>query len=174
MQPVRSNCCMKLDDLFCLLPAGVVYQSSPVLDLARISVGGLSGCWFMRVDNNIKWECNRTDCKRVTIDPIYSKLDEILSKLSSLATKDELSDGLNLIKQDLQIVSSKIKELEPRLAQVESEIQSIKDNAHAGDQLYEDLISECNDRNRRSRNVIIHRLTEAPTSSSARDVKLHD
>lgn len=125
-------------------------------------------------DNNIKWECSRTDCKRVTVDPIDSKLDAILSKLSSLATKEELSDGLNLIKQDLQIVSSKLKELEPRLAQVESEIKSIKANATAGDELYEDLISECNDRKRRSRNVIIHKLTEVPISSSAREVKQHD
>lgn len=53
-------------------------------------------------DNNIKWECNRTDCKKFTADPIHDKLDAILKHLSSFATNVEISEGIKLIKQDLE------------------------------------------------------------------------
>lgn len=79
-------------------------------------------------DNNIKWTCNRADCNRTTADPIHSKLDKILSRLSSLATKEELTDGLKLIKQDFDKVTAKLEELESRLALVESEVLSLKND----------------------------------------------
>lgn len=125
-------------------------------------------------DKNLKWKCTRTDCNKSSGDSVDAKLDAILSKLSSLATKTELSDGLNAIKQDLKVVTTKLKELEPRLAQVELEISTIKDGHAGGDQLCEDVISECNDRNRRSRNVIVHNLTETNPASSAGESKAHD
>lgn len=124
-------------------------------------------------DNSIKWYCHRTDCKKTVADPIDAKLDAILSKLSSLATKTELSEGLQLIKQDLELVTSKLQELEPRLAYVESEISTIKDKQVAGsDQLFEDVLSECNDRNRRAKNVIVYNIPDSNTTSKTADAVL--
>lgn len=57
-----------------------------------------------------------------------SKLDAILDKLSSLATKAELTEGLNSIKDDLVRVTERLDKLEPRLSKVETEISAIKTN----------------------------------------------
>lgn len=77
-------------------------------------------------DNNIK--CNITDCKKLTVDPIHDKLEAILKHLSSLAINFEISEGTKLIKQNLERVTLKLRELEPRLTTVEAEISYIKNN----------------------------------------------
>lgn len=125
-------------------------------------------------DSNLKWRCTRTDCKKSSANPVDEKLDAILSKLSSLATKTELSEGLNTIKEDLKLVTTKLNELEPRLAKVELEVNKMKDGHTVNDLMCEDVISECNDRSRRSRNVIVHNLAEANPASPAREAKTHD
>lgn len=126
-------------------------------------------------DTRIKWQCTRTDCGKATSDSVSNKLDEILSKLSSLATKVELADGLKSIKEDLDKVTAKLEEFEPRLNKVEAEVSTIK-NKHLvnNDQILEDFISEQNDRSRRSRNVIVHNLPELSNSPNLAASKAHD
>ncbi|KAG8244517.1 hypothetical protein J6590_022451 [Homalodisca vitripennis] len=58
--------------------------------------------------------------KRVGADPEDTKIeDAILSKLSFRATKAELSERFNLIKLDIQLLTSKLNELELRIGKVE-------------------------------------------------------
>lgn len=126
-------------------------------------------------DNNYKWVCTRTDCKKASTDPINGKLDAILAKLSSLATKVELAEGLKSIKKDLDKVTTKINELEPRLSKVETEVTTLRDKHTADDgRLLEDFVSEYKDRNRRSKNIIIYNMPELDRTSSSTNSKAHD
>lgn len=61
-------------------------------------------------DRGIKWRCARTDCKS-TDDPINGKLDAILNMLSSLATKTELANRLESIKNKLDKVTTKLEDI---------------------------------------------------------------
>lgn len=126
-------------------------------------------------DNNIKWHCGRADCGRIPADPINVKLDEILSRLSSLATKQELADGLREIKQDLDRVTTKLEEFEPRLALVESEVLALKNNQVPNiTENVENIFAECNDRIRRSKNIIIYNLPESNSATSVTVSKAND
>lgn len=71
-------------------------------------------------------------------------------------------------------VTERLDELEPRLSKVETEISAIKTNhCPSNDHLLQDCVSECNDCQRRAKNVIIHNLPESNHSSVA-DSKAHD
>lgn len=126
-------------------------------------------------DSRIKWTCNRTDCLKNVSDSISGKLDTIIATLQSLATKTELADGLDAIKKDLDKVTHKLDELEPRLSKVEAELFTLREKQSSNDSdILEDFISESNDRNRRSKNIIIHNIPELNNSPSLAASKEYD
>lgn len=56
-------------------------------------------------DNKHRWECTRPDCQIAVTVPVASRLDAIVDKLTTLATKAELTEGLESIKDCLERVT---------------------------------------------------------------------
>lgn len=133
-------------------------------------------------DNNKKWNCLRVDCNLSLGNPsnqIIHKMDEILSKFSQLATKEELSyisNGIHEIKADLNKLNDKINSFEPRLDNLEGELFNLKaerSQLENNNNPPEKIIEEISDRQRRSNNVMIYGVKER-NSSQTDAVKNHD
>lgn len=125
-------------------------------------------------DRNKKWFCNRDDCVKSEDTPVgimSSKLDAILSKLSKLATKDEIANisaSIDMLSSEVRIVTDKLIEIEPRLlaaeksiAAVVNDVSLLKQGANVGSAVTEDIIHEINDRSSRARNIVLHNIPES-------------
>lgn len=121
-----------------------------------------------------KWFCNRGDCVKSEDTPVgimSSKLDAILSKLSKLATKDEIANisaSIDMLSSEVRIVTDKLLEIEPRLlaaeksiATVVNDVSLLKQGANVGSAVTEDIIHEINDRSSRARNIVLHCIPES-------------
>lgn len=151
----------------------------------HIKCVGVNKTEYSQYANNLnkKWHCLRVDCHAANSNPsqlLASKMDELLNKFSLLATKDEvkgIADGLQEIKSDINNLSTKISYLEPRIEKLESDVNDLKAKAAAKgegrDIPVEDIFEEINDRQRRTRNVIVLGLKECESSVLAA-VKEHD
>lgn len=130
---------------------------------------------------NKKWYCMRVDCTAPdtsTSNTLLSKIDDLLSKFSSLATKAELSninEGIQDIKADLIHLNQKIDSFEPRLLKLEEVVEGLqadRENVKT-DSSFENMFEELNDRKRRACNVIVHGLKESKSTSSS-VIRKHD
>ncbi|KAG8273693.1 hypothetical protein J6590_017015 [Homalodisca vitripennis] len=124
------------------------------------------------------WTCDRADCATTKIDRHSLALDEILKKISSLATKEDvkgIADDISAIRQDVTKLSEAISELEPRLSKAEDEIKTIKSSITALETKnrslsLEEVYSEVNDRSLRKSNIILHKVPES--SKSPADLRI--
>lgn len=136
------------------------------------------------------WKCERVDCIVPRVDPFTALSDQMscmLNSLSELATKgeiaelkneiltkiDTLANDVSAIKSEVSSIRADLSALEPRVASVEDRILAIEEkvetnNTAATQCSLEELISESNDRARRSRNIMVYNVFE----SSSPDIKL--
>lgn len=141
----------------------------------HIKCVGVTKSEYSQYSNNLnkKWYCQRVDCSTVNATPsqqLMNKMDELLNKFSLLATKDEvkcIAEGLNEIKADIHNLNDKMTSFEPRLDKLEGEVRDLKTRAASVATPVEGIVEEMNDRQRRSRNVIILGLKECASSSTA-------
>lgn len=150
----------------------------------HIKCVGVTKSEYTQYSNNTnkKWHCSRMDCSAASSnsnDVLLRKMDELLGKISLLATKDELKNlttGVESIQAELSSLNAKINEFEPRLESLETDVAQLKiDKKNQQNQLpdTESTIEEINERKRRSCNVIVHGLVESK-SSSTDAAKQHD
>lgn len=129
-------------------------------------------------DGNRKWTCARFDCTELNKHPLnnlQSKFDTISMQMAAIITKlDDLSSitkDISSIKSQLVQVNEKLSNIEPRITDSENRIKSLEDevlglkNCKESGSNVESVLEEINDRERRSRNVIIYNLPESASST---------
>lgn len=136
-------------------------------------------------DSNLIWECMRADC--VTPGDSHSnQSNDFIKEIRSLASVvhnlvekvDAIkSSDLAEIKSDVKAVNNKLEAIEHRISNSEKRITTLEEkftalemplNSGVASVTHEDIISEIEDRAKRSRNIILHNLPE----SKSRDVAL--
>lgn len=147
----------------------------------HIKCVGVTKTEYAQYANNVnkKWHCQRVDCPATYVDvnrTLLNKVDELLSKFSNLATKEEIgvmNNKIDNIRTEFTNLSAKIKTFEPRLEKLENVVAKLKlePSGSTVSQL-EGFIEEVNDRQRRTRNVIVYGLMES--KSAPADAKNHD
>lgn len=137
---------------------------------------GMTKSEYTQYANNVnkKWFCSRMDCSPTAANlnnRLLTKMDEILNKFSSLATKEELKNlatGIEGIQSQLDNLGSKFEDFEPRIENLEQDVAQMKADIKANkskEMNPESVIEELNERKRRSCNVIAHNLPESKSSS---------
>jgi hypothetical protein len=133
----------------------------------------------LSADNNRKWFCARYDC----IEPNNHPLSGLLSRFETMSTQmatiisklDILTTvpaDISAIKNELANVNEKLDNIEPRIVSSEIKIKALEDevqrikNSNSSSNV-EQVVEEINDRERRSRNVIIYNLPESTSVTLA-------
>lgn len=138
---------------------------------------------YQRISGNtkLKWYCTRTDCVDTSNQPlavlthqmtsVLAKLDNLLGKINKI---EEISRDVTDIKNEVATIRTGLIDLEPRVDRVEDRLSSLeKQITSSSPKDLETTIAELNERNRRSRNIMIYNLDES-TAGDINSKKKHD
>lgn len=153
------------------------------------SCAGISDVEYRKLssDDKKKWFCNRFDCTEVGRHPlnilisnfetISTQMAAMLSKLNDLTT---IPNDISSINDSLVQVNEKLSNLEPRIIDSEKRIQALEDEVRvlktsnsADPTNIESVLEEINDRERRTRNILIYNLPESTSNTTSSKLE-HD
>lgn len=139
---------------------------------------------YLKIANsNLKWLCNRFDCKSDSSTPMDKLLDSITKLSKQISTLNSKVDKLSALPQQIDNIESNLKAIgdkldahETRIGNVETKIENIEQklgSATASQSTSDDIIAEISERNKRASNILIYNLNES-TSAQAPIRHKHD
>lgn len=132
-----------------------------------------------RTSENYKWVCRRDDCMKKdeqSLSMILKQLNLITNNISVLSSKVDtlisLPDKVDSLITEVETLNGNLRSLEQRVTFTESKIENLEkqfqtvNNNQSGSDT-EATISEINERERRSKNIIIYNLPESKSNTTS-------
>lgn len=135
---------------------------------------GMSKAEYQRIsgNNKVKWYCSRTDCLPPSNQPqdlLLKQLSLLTEKITELSNKVDALTSLpakvdNLL-SEVDTLNTNVLHLEQRVSDNESKVKALDEwvkSAPSQNSNPEQIVSELNERSRRSKNIMFYDLIESP------------
>lgn len=127
----------------------------------------------LAADQNLKWECQRSDCEEHNNKPINVLITQFTGFSALLSDLSKKMDSLLDLPKKIDALDAKLTSFEDRIACTERRIEALESASVSSAPKPNDIISELNDRSRRACNLIVYNLKES-RSGDAKVRKPHD